>query len=125
MKSLKLIEAPPGFDYRYKYADRTGLEELFAQRGEADDILIIRNGWMTDTSVANIAFSKNGTWYSPSAPILAGTTWKRLVSSGILCICPIHWTQISYYDTFKLFNSMNDWDMGTPLPIHNIITMTA
>ena len=118
--SLRLIEAPAGYDYRYKYADRKALEDLFADRGDADDILITRDGWITDTSIANIAFRKGDRWYTPSIPLLAGTTWKRLIASGILIPRPIHHSDIHQYDAFKIFNAMNDWDKSNELPISTI-----
>jgi 4-amino-4-deoxychorismate lyase len=111
--SLRLIEAPAGYDYRYKYADRNVLEELYAQRGDADDILITRDGWITDTSIANIAFRKGDRWYTPSIPLLAGTTWKRLVSSGVLIPRPIHQDDLLRFDAFRIFNAMMGWD-ATP-----------
>jgi 4-amino-4-deoxychorismate lyase len=110
IKTLRLIQAPTGYDYRYKYADRNVLDDLFSQRGDSDDILITREGLITDTSVANIAFRKGDRWFVPSFPLLAGTTWKRLISSGQLIPKPIHQTDIPHFDAFKIFNSMNDWD---------------
>ena len=109
IKTLRLIEAPVGYDYSYKYADRKVLEELFAQRGDADEILITRDGWITDTSIANIAFRKGDRWYTPSRPLLAGTTWKRLITNGILIHRPIHKSQLHHFDSFRIFNAMNDW----------------
>lgn len=41
VKSLRLIKED-NIDYRYKYADRSGLDRLFTQRETADDILIIK-----------------------------------------------------------------------------------
>jgi 4-amino-4-deoxychorismate lyase len=120
IQTLKLMEAPPDFDYRYKFADRNVLDNLFAQRDSADDILIMKNGWITDTSVANIAFQKRGIWYSPSLPLLTGTTWKRLVFSGKIIVCPIHWTQLSFYETFRIFNAMNEWDSSPERSIKQI-----
>jgi 4-amino-4-deoxychorismate lyase len=120
IKSLRLVEASSGIDYRYKYADRNMIEKLYAQRGEADDVLIMKNGWITDTSIANIAFEKNGRWYTPAIPLLAGTTWKRLVSSGILKTTPIHFTHIHLFDKFKIFNAMNEWETAKEMPVRNI-----
>ncbi len=121
ISTLKLVEAPVSFDYRYKYADRKIIENLFELRGEAEDILMTRDGWITDTSIANIAFEKNGRWYTPSIPLLAGTTWKRLVSSGILISSPIHFTQLHMFNSFKLFNAMNDWSLENTSMVQNII----
>ena len=118
-----MIEAPIGFDYRYKYADRKVLEQLFAQRGDADDILITRNGWITDTSIANIAFRKGDRWYTPSFPLLAGTSWKRLVAADVLIPRPIHQKDIDRYDAFKVFNAMNDWEEASEQPTFAILSL--
>ncbi len=119
INSLQLIEMPAGYDYSYKYADRTVLENLFSQRRDADDILLTRDGWITDTSIANIAFRKGDRWYTPSIPLLAGTTWKRLVSSGVLIPRPIHQDDLLRFDAFRIFNAMNEWG-GKELPSDSI-----
>lgn len=111
VSTLQLIEAPSGYDYRYKYVDRKVLEDLFAQRGDADDVLITRDGWITDTSIANITFRKDDRWYTPSMPLLAGTTWKRLVASGTLIPRPIHQNDVKRFDVFKVFNALNEWNL--------------
>lgn len=107
--SLKLIEIPRGYEYRFKLTDRHTIDTLFSKRGNADDILMTRNGWILDTSIANIAFRKNDRWYTPAIPLLAGTTWKRLIEGGILIPRPIHQSDIPHFDAFKIFNAMNDW----------------
>src|SRR5688572_7445544 len=91
IETLKMVVAPPGFEYRYKYSDRTVLEGLYELRDSCDDILITsQEGWILDTSVANIAFQRKGRWYSPFIPLLAGTSWKRLVAERILTPQPIN-----------------------------------
>ena len=118
--SLKMIELPESADYGYKYADRRFIEDLFEKRGTADDILMTRKGWITDTSIANIAFLQNSTWYSPSIPLLAGTTWKRLVSSGEIIPRPIHLREISLFDCYKVFNALNDFGIAEKSSVENI-----
>ena len=120
IETLKLIDIPTGFDYGYKYADRKVLEDLFAKKDDRDDILMVREGWITDTSIANIAFKANERWYTPSMPLLAGTTWKRLVSRGILIPRPINQKEIMIFDSFKVFNALNDFDTAVEIPVSNI-----
>jgi len=112
IQHLKLIEIPDGFDYRFKYADRRIIDDLFAKRGDADDILMTRHGWITDTSIANIAFRKNDRWYTPALPLLAGTSWKRLIAEGKLIPRPIHQSEIEQMDGIRIFNAMNEWEGG-------------
>jgi 4-amino-4-deoxychorismate lyase len=110
IRTLKLVEIPNGFDYRFKYADRSMIDRLYAWRDDADDILMTRDGWITDTSYANIAFLKNDRWYTPAQPLLAGTTWKRLIAAGILIPRPIHRDEFDSFESWRVFNAMNDWD---------------
>jgi len=93
-------------DYAHKYSDRTALEALFAQRGEADDILIIRDGLITDTSIANIAFLREKQWYTPKTPLLEGTTRRRLIQSGFLIPRDIPIEEAHSFEAFALLNAM-------------------
>lgn len=106
--SLKLVALPSGFDYSYKYANRAVIEALYSHRGDADDILMTRHGYVTDTSIANLALRKGSRWYTPSRPLLAGTTWKRLVSAGDLIPRPIHVEDLDQFEKLRIFNAMGD-----------------
>jgi 4-amino-4-deoxychorismate lyase len=81
--SLKIVR-DDGIDYAYKRADRRALDALFAQRGGADDVLIVRNGLVTDTTIANTAFFLGGEWLTPERPLLEGTARQRLIEAGKL-----------------------------------------
>jgi 4-amino-4-deoxychorismate lyase len=120
IRSLRLTDLPPDYDYRYKYADRRFLELAFSRRGEADDVLLLRDGWVTDTSVANVAFLSHGRWYTPAIPLLAGTTWKRLVSAGVIVPRPIHAEDLRRYEACVLFNALRNWDERLAIPVDAI-----
>ena len=120
IESLTIVPADPQYDYGYEYADRQEIVRLFEERGGADDILITQNGWIKDSSIANIAFEKGGRWYTPAIPLLAGTTWKRLVASGILIPTPVHQKEIRKFEAFKLFNALNAFEDAPSYPIRNI-----
>ncbi len=109
VRCLKTIDASP--DYAHKYSDREALDDLFARRGDADDILIVRDGLVTDTSIANIAFLKKGRWYTPKRPLLRGTTRERLVRSGFLIPRDIPIEEIDTYDAFALLNAMIEFEI--------------
>lgn len=121
IRSLRLVDVPADYDYRYKYADRTVLEDAFSRRGDADDVLLVRDGWVTDTSVANVAFLKNKRWYTPAIPLLAGTTWKRLVASGVLTPRPIHVEDLPAYAGWTVFNALTDWGVHGEQPMSGIL----
>lgn len=105
--SLQLVEGGP-IDYRHKRADRSALQALFFQRGRCDDIIIVRNGEVTDASSANLAFYDGQDWWTPIRPLLHGTTRARLLWEGRLrsmIITPAH---LSRFSQVSLINAMLD-----------------
>ena len=104
VRRLKAVEA--SLDYAHKFSDRGALNELFAARGDADDILIVRDGLVTDTSIANVAFRKNGRWYTPRTPLLRGTTRARLLSEGWLEEAPLPCAMLERAEELALMNAM-------------------
>ena len=78
IRSFKLLSAGT-LRYNYKFADRSPINHLFAKRGSCDDILMVQNGLITDTSYANIAFWDGHAWLTPAIPLLAGTARARLL----------------------------------------------
>ena len=93
-------------DYRYKSADRSLLDRLFALRGAADDVLIVRRGLITDTSIANVALWDGTGWYTPSHPLLCGTRRASLLAQGVLAERDIPATEVGRYQKMRLFNAM-------------------
>jgi 4-amino-4-deoxychorismate lyase len=109
VKSIKMIESDH-MDYSHKYFDRSAIDDLFSQRGSADDILIIMNGCITDTSYANIVFWNGRDWITPSTPLLNGTARQRLLQEGKIRHAKLTPKDISNFLGFKLINAMLDFD---------------
>lgn len=103
--SLKLIHADT-LEYPLKYANRHELDTLFAQRGECDDVLIVRHGLLTDTTIANIALYIDGAWRTPKNPLLMGTTRARLLEEGFLIPETLRPADIAKSERFALMNAM-------------------
>ena len=112
IKSLKLVEAND-LSYGFKYASRQSLNALFAQRGPADDVLIVKNGFITDTSYANVAFLENGQWFTPALPLLAGTRRAQLLQEGAILEKQIRVQELSNFSRTRIFNAMIDFEIAT------------
>ena len=108
VRSLRLVGSDT-IDYRYKSMDRKELEALYALRGNQDDVLIVRNNILTDTSIANVALEKEGVWYTPATPLLKGTKRAWLLEQGLLAECGISVDDIYSYSRIALFNAMIDF----------------
>ena len=83
VRSLRMV-CSDTIDYSFKSTDRRKLNSLFQIRQDKDDILIVKNGLLTDTSIANIALYDGNDWYTPLHPLLKGTKRAELLDKGVL-----------------------------------------
>lgn len=104
IRRIKAVEAD--IDYRYKYADRSALDELKAAYTEYDDVLIVKHGYISDTTVANIAFFDGTHWLTPDTPLLEGTTRARLIREGKITPVRITPEMIASFQGVALMNAM-------------------
>lgn len=118
IKTLKIVDAGLTI-YNYKYLDRSQLTALIDKRA-ADDILIIRNGCLTDVSFANIVFTDGERWVTPDTPLLEGTMREFLLREGVIKMDRITITDLPLFTHFKLINAMLGFDAPL-LPVSNII----
>ena len=118
-KTLKLVQLDE-IDYSHKYSDRNQLNLLFAQKGECDDVLILKKGMITDTVYANIVFTDGATWFTPTTPLLKGTTRERLLNEEHIYERCITIKDLSDFIGFNLINAMNDLDKKKFNKIENI-----
>ncbi len=93
-------------EYSFKYADRGPIDRLFTQRADSEDIAIVKNGLITDTSIANLAFYDGSKWFTPKTPLLHGTTRQRLLDEGKLVTRDIHLESIADYQKIAVMNAM-------------------
>ncbi len=90
-------------DYQYKYTDRSSFQKLLLGNNE---IIIEKDGLLTDTSIANIAFFDGKSWLTPKTPLLAGTTRARLLEENFLKLENIKKENLQNYSNFALMNAM-------------------
>ncbi len=96
-------------DYKYKSTNREDLENLFNQKENADEIIIIRNSLITDTSIANIAVFDGNHWLTPKLPLLEGTCRNRLIDEGKIIEKDITIQQLLEAEKIVLMNAMIDF----------------
>ncbi len=121
VKTLRLVEDNQ-VDYRCKYADRSALNRCFAQRGACDDVLIVQNGDVTDTTIANVAFWNGETWFTPSTPLLKGTMRASLLDSHQIQEAKIRVEDLSHFSRLRLFNAMISFG-EIELPIQSVLAV--
>lgn len=121
INSLKVIEDDK-IEYSYKYTERSAIEQLFSRRGDCDDILIVKKGFVTDASYANIILRKTGgQWITPAACLLMGTRRESLLDAGLISEEPVTVDNIRDYSEARLINAMMGIDDSDVIPVSNII----
>ncbi|MEA3497866.1 MAG: aminotransferase class IV family protein [Campylobacterota bacterium] len=83
IKSFKIV-FDDKIEYRYKSLNRDSIDTLYSKKKSCDEIIIVKNGLVTDTSIANIAIYKDGIWLTPKTPLLLGTTRDRLLDENFI-----------------------------------------
>jgi len=109
ISSLQLVEDNT-IDYHFKYADRKNLEALFEKRGNCDDIIIVKNGLITDCFAANLVFFDGKKWWTPDTPLLPGTQRARLINDGQITPAPITKFDLKKFQKAGLINAMNSME---------------
>lgn len=118
IQSVQLIEDSL-VDYTFKYEDRSTLNQLKSQ-STCDEILIVKEGCITDASIYNIVFWNGKDWYTPEHPLLLGTQLNLLLKNQWVQKRPITPTDLPLYHSFKLINALNPFELAKEYPVEII-----
>ena len=101
-----LIIVSSDIEYDHKYANREALDALRIAHPDTDDVIIEQEGFLTDTTIANIAFYDGEQWITPKKPLLQGTMRAKLIDEGWLKTEDIRREDLSKYTHVALMNAM-------------------
>jgi len=118
IESLKLVYDDK-IEYFQKSTNRDKLDSLFKLKDDCDDVLIVKNSFITDTTIANIAFFDGELWLTPKNPLLKGTTRERFLDEGKIFEADIKVDDIKNYSKVALLNAMIDFDIISDINIKN------
>lgn len=93
-------------DYSLKYSHRQTLDKHKANLTEEEDIVIVKNNFLTDASYANLAFWNGEQWHTPSKPLLAGVKRQSLCKQNILVEQEIQIEDLKKYQKIAFINAM-------------------
>ena len=94
-------------DYSYKYANREKLEKLIAGT-DFDDIIIVKNGYVTDALFSNLVFETEKGLFTPKTFLLPGTKRQYLLDKQVISETTIRAKDIFDYSKIRFINSMID-----------------
>lgn len=123
IEKLHLIENDE-IDYSYKYLDRKMIDDLIKEncKDESEDILIIKNGRVTDTSYSNVVLFDGKEWHTPKFPLLKGTKRAKLLYDKRINEKDIMIYELKQYKEIILINAMLEFDPREAKMINEIIS---
>jgi len=71
VKTFALVDSGE-IDYGFKWAERGFFQSILDAHPEADEVIFHKDGIIQDCTFANLAFLKDGIWYTPEAPMQLG-----------------------------------------------------
>ncbi len=119
IETLKIV--PSNIEYSFKYANRDALNALLETNRDVDEVIIEKNGLLTDTTLSNIAFFDGTKWFTPEKPLLEGTMRAKLIDEGFLQTKEIRQNELSDYSQVALINAMLGFKILNIDAIQNII----
>ena len=107
IERLKLLESND-IEYCYKSVDRSKINLLKAETKPTDEIIIVKQNRLTDTSYTNIALFDGSQWITPSTPLLKGTRRAQLLDAGRLIEREVLAADLKSFQSISLINAMMD-----------------
>ena len=98
-------------DYSKKYLNRDTLDKLYEEKDDCDEVIIVKNNIVTDTSIANIAIYYENSWITSKNCLLRGTTRDRLINDKVLIEKDISVQMLKEATKIALMNAMIDFDI--------------
>lgn len=119
IKSLLLV-VDDVIEYGFKFQNRVALQQNFEKRGNADEVLIVKEGLITDTSYANVVFWDGSQWATPDKPLLKGTKRAQLLREGVIVEQKIRVEDLGAFTYVRLINAMLDFESTPVIEIRQI-----
>ncbi|NJL73784.1 MAG: hypothetical protein HC892_00860 [Saprospiraceae bacterium] len=94
--------------YDYKFENRSTLDELFQLRERADDIIIVKDGFITDSYYGNLVFDDGQRYLTPHRPLLRGTKRSSLIAKQHIQTAIIRPNDIRFFKRIHIINAMID-----------------
>ena len=92
--------------YAWKSTDRSMLIKQREKAPAYDEVIIVKEGCITDTSYTNLCFFDGKEWFTPDTPLLPGTMRQALLDQGRIKEKRIRIEDLQQYHGVSLINAM-------------------
>lgn len=109
-------------DYSFKYENRKEFA-VMKEEARSEEIIIVKNNRVTDTSFSNLLFLKGKEWYTPNTYLLNGVQRQYLLKSKKIKEAEITLQNLKEFSHFQIINALNDFDDMFVYPLHKILNL--
>jgi 4-amino-4-deoxychorismate lyase len=117
---LQIVPAD-SVSYSYKFLDRSSLIKLLDGIPANTELLLLKDGLITDSTFANVVFWDGSSWLTPDKPLLAGTKRQYLLDQQIIRKKKIRPEDLKHFHYAVLINAMLDLEDSNKIEIKNIL----
>ena len=121
IENFQLVENN-SYDYSFKFEDRKEFQRM-KTKAKTEEIIVVKNNHITDTSYTNILFLKDKEWFTPTTYLLNGVMRQHLLHEKKIKETEITLQNIKEFSHFQLINAMNDFDDMFIYPIERIVNL--
>lgn len=111
------------WDYRLKFSNRKRFDLLNILPNE--EVIIINNGKVSDCSIGNLLFLKEGMWHSSQDYLLKGTQLTALIEQNKIVLTQIRKEDLREYESVMIINALNSFDEKRAIPTSTIYFCNA
>lgn len=109
-------------DYSFKYENRKEFA-VMKEEARSEEIIIVKNNRVTDTSFSNLLFLKGKEWYTPNTYLLNGVQRQYLLKNKKIKEAEITLQNLKEFSHFQIINALNDFDDMFVYPLHKIVNL--
>lgn len=118
IETFQLVENNT-LDYSFKFEDRKAFDQM-KNAAKAEEIIIVKNNHITDSSYANLLFLKDKQWFAPTTFLLNGVQRQHLLQSKKIKETEITLQNLKEFSHFQIINAMNTMDNDFVYPLEKI-----
>ncbi|MGA1845684.1 aminotransferase class IV [Deferribacter abyssi] len=107
IEKLKMV-VNNNITYPYKFLNRQAFDTIKKNLSKNEEAIIVKNGFITDTTFSNLAFYDGQNWFTPKTYLLNGTKRQFYIDKKLLLESTITLHDLRKFLKVSLINTMLD-----------------
>lgn len=97
-------------NYEFKNTDRSSLDTFLNSNPKFDDVIFVKNGFLTDASYSNLALFNGKVWITPTHCLFEGLKRGNMLSEGKLQVEDVSLEDLHKFERIAFINAMRDFE---------------